>query len=167
MTCHTAGMGYVLNAVIAAEVLLRQAVRDLPEAVVVPLAHDFAMVPMTDELFDSVSAGPSRSADDVFWKLPSGFGRVLAAWSNDGPVAYVEADIFGGAGTQTAQVWDGGAVVLGPLHLPEQKPFPPMGSPISQALRRLGAVKSQHFDEFEAVGLGRHRRMEDWLDLAD
>jgi hypothetical protein len=25
-----------------------------------------------------------------------------------GPVAYVEADYFGGAGTQTAQVWDQG-----------------------------------------------------------
>jgi hypothetical protein len=37
-------------------------------------------------------------------------------------------------------------------------------APLSRrALRRLGAVKGEHFDEFEAVGLGRHRGTGDWL----
>ena len=38
-------------------------------------------------------------------------------------VAYIEADYFGGAGTQTAQVWTGGKA-LGPLHLAETETLP-------------------------------------------
>lgn len=75
----------------------------------------------------------------------------------------LEAEYFGGIGTQGAQVWDGGTVVLGPLHLAEGEPFPPGGSPISRALRRLGTVKHGHLDEFDAVGLGRHRVTDEWL----
>jgi hypothetical protein len=78
-------------------------------------------------------------------------------------VAYIEADYFGGVGTQTAQVWDGGKMALGPLHLAEGEPSPTTGTPISQALRRLGATKGNHVDEFAAVGLGRHRDTDDWL----
>jgi hypothetical protein len=100
---------------------------------------------------------------DGFWKIPAGFGSTLAACSANGPVAYVEAEFFGGTGTQSAQVWDAGNVVLGPLHLAEGEPSPADGSPISQALQRLGAAKGNHVDEFDAVGLGRHRETQDWL----
>ncbi|MGA5322152.1 hypothetical protein ACPCIU_17160 [Streptomyces seoulensis] len=37
-----------------------------------------------------------------------------------GPVARVEAEFFGGLGEQWATVWEGGGVVLGPLHLAEK-----------------------------------------------
>lgn len=80
-----------------------------------------------------------------------------------GPVAYVEAEYFGGVGEQAAAVWDGGALVLGPLHEPEGQPSPPAGSPISQALRRLGVEAGAGEDEFTAAGLGRHRDVEGWL----
>ncbi|MFJ8909918.1 hypothetical protein [Amycolatopsis sp. NPDC102389] len=33
----------------------------------------------------------------------------------------------------------------------------------AEALRRLGVLKGDHFDEFDAVGLGRHRNNDDWL----
>ncbi|WP_327307066.1 hypothetical protein OG730_29420 [Streptomyces sp. NBC_01298] len=36
-------------------------------------------------------------------------------------------------------------------------------SPISQALRRLGARRSLGEDEFDAVGLSRHRDTSDWM----
>ncbi|MGW4465936.1 hypothetical protein [Micromonospora sp. NPDC004704] len=34
------------------------------------------------------------------------------------------------------------------------------------ALHRLGVVRGEHDDEFAAVGLGRHRDLDDWLDSA-
>ena len=52
---------------------------------------------------------------------------------------------------------------IGPLHLAGGEPIPAEGSPISRALRRLGVVKGEHFDEFDAVGLGRHRETVSWL----
>ncbi|WP_457513581.1 hypothetical protein [Streptomyces sp. TE33382] len=121
---------------------------------------------MTDALFDAVTVG-GASEPDGFWKAPTGFDRLLSACSEAGPVAYIEADYFGGAGTQNAQVWDAGKIVLGPLRLAVGEPSPATGTPISQALQRLGAAKGNHVDEFSAVGLGRHRDTVDWLSPAN
>ncbi|RKS05326.1 hypothetical protein DFP74_0920 [Nocardiopsis sp. Huas11] len=153
---------YCLEAVVAARPVLDALVGANEHAHPVPLVSGLSLLPMTDGLFDSVTvAGVPR--DEVFWKLPSGFDRALAACSTHGPVAYLEAEYFGGAGEQNAQVWDGGRVVLGPLRLLDGRPVPVGGSPISQALRRLGVVGGEDVDEFDAVGLGLHRRTAGWL----
>jgi len=154
-------MGYCLQAVIADEPVLRELAGSIEEAHIVPLGKHLSLLPMTDALFDVVTIAGAPELDG-FWEAPAGFGSALAACSVNGPVAYVEAEFFGGAGTQCAQVWDGGKVVLGPLHLAEGEPSPAAGSPISQALRQLGTDRGNHFDEFDAVGLGRHRDTQDW-----
>ncbi|MGW5418676.1 hypothetical protein [Streptomyces sp. NPDC003943] len=154
-------MGYVLHAVIAGEEILRVASREVPGARVVPVRQGLSLMPMTDDVFDAVTSG-SDSEDLGFWRLPGGFENLLARWSSTGPIAYVEAEYFGGAGEQRAAVWEGGALVLGPLDAPVKKRFSRTISPISQALRRLGARRSLGEDEFDAVGLDRHRRNEDW-----
>ncbi|MET8129997.1 hypothetical protein ABZV67_42745 [Streptomyces sp. NPDC005065] len=155
-------MGYDLQAVIAGGAVLRDASRELHAARLAPLGQGLSLMPMTDALFDSVADGSAAGALG-FWRLPGGFDRTLADWSTTGPVAYVEAEYFGGVGEQQAAVWDGGTIVLGPLHVQEGQPFPPAGSAISQALRRLGVVASAGEDEFSAVGLDRHRHGEGWL----
>jgi hypothetical protein len=154
-------VGYELQAVIAAERLLRSVSQAVPHARVVGLGQGLALLPMLDDLFDTTG---DRDADTsgCFWKLPHGFADVLARWSAAGPIAYVEADYFGGIGSQCAAVWDGGVLVFGPLHLPVGRPVNASGTPISQALRRLGVTCHGRDDEFDAVGLGRHRHTEDW-----
>ncbi|KOU39606.1 hypothetical protein [Streptomyces sp. WM6378] len=153
---------YCLQAVIATESVLRKLADSATEACIVPLGQHLCLLPMTDALFDAATAAGAPELDG-FWKAPAGFDRLLTACSEAGPVAYVEADYFGGAGTQNAQVWDAGETVLGPLRLADGEPSPTTGTPISQALRRLGAAKGNHVDEFSAVGLGRHRDTDDWL----
>ncbi|MEU0009562.1 hypothetical protein ABZ079_36495 [Streptomyces sp. NPDC006314] len=155
-------MGYDLRAVIADEEALLGATRDLPAARLASIRQGFSLMPMTDALFDSVAEG-SGVGTLGFWGLPGGFEKTLAAWSAGGPVAYVEAECFGGVGEQRAAVWNGGSIVLGPLHVEEGQPFPPAGSPISQALRWLGAAASTGEDEFSAVGSDRHRHGEAWI----
>lgn len=122
-------------------------------------------MPMTPGLFDEVRQG--GEADPRFAPaqlFPPGFEAVLAAWSAVDPVAYVEAEYFGGVGSQFAAVWRGGTLVLGPLILGEDEPRPAAGwSPISQALRHLGVTADGHYDEFDAIRLGRHRHVEDWI----
>ncbi|MFK0194549.1 hypothetical protein [Kitasatospora sp. NPDC090308] len=151
-------MGYYLEAVVAAEPLLRAAAADLPDAHVVPLRQGLALIPMTDALHDALT-DPVAERLRPFQRLPRGFQHTLAAWSADGPVAYVEADIWGGTGDQYALAWTGGALTLGPLT--DRTPVGP--SAISRALRHLGVSGEGHRDEFDAVGLGRHRRTESWL----
>ncbi|GGV28976.1 hypothetical protein GCM10010277_11490 [Streptomyces longisporoflavus] len=155
-------MAYDLQAVIADEALLRAASRELPEARPASIGQGLSLLPMTDTVFDSVTDGDA-SETPGFWRLPTGFARTLADWSTAGPVAYVEAEYFGGVGEQQAAVWDRGALVLGPLHEPEDQPFPPEGSAISQALRWLGVVAGDGEDEFTAAGLGRHRSVDHWI----
>jgi hypothetical protein len=152
---------YSLQAVIATRKLLSELAATTESAHVMALGHHLSLLPMTDALFDAVTiAGALQPVG--FWKMPAGFDHALAGCSMNGPVGYVEADYFGGVGSQSAQVWDGGKVVLGPLLLAEEQPFPAGGTPISQALRRLGVGKGKHYDEFDAVGLGRHRDTDDW-----
>jgi hypothetical protein len=117
---------------------------------------------MTDEFFDAVT---DRAAGrlDGFWRMPAGFDRELASWSTVGPVGYVEAEFFGGVGGQGAALWDAGELVLGPLFVGEDEHFAPQGSPISQLLARLGVERDGYRDEFDVVGLGRHRETADWL----
>lgn len=155
-------MGYYLQAVVATHPVLSNLVGATEQAHIVPLGQQLSLLPMTDALFDAVTVA-NAARPNGFWKMPAGFDRALAACSTNGPLAYLEADYFGGTGSQNAQTWDGGHVVLGPLHLVENQPFPADGSPVSQALRRLGVDKGRHHDEFDAIGLGRHRDTNDWL----
>ncbi|MCX4920280.1 hypothetical protein [Streptomyces sp. NBC_00687] len=155
-------MSYDLRAVIADGEALHSAAGDLSAARLAPIGQGLSLMPMTNALFDSVAEG-SDVGTLGFWRLPGGFDKTLAAWSAGGPVAYVEAEYFGGVGEQRAAVWNGGSLVLGPLHLEEGEPFPPAGSPISQALRRLGVVAGAGEDEFSAVGLDLHRDGEAWI----
>jgi hypothetical protein len=148
-------VGYTLEAVIGAPDVLQPIVDRWPDAMIVPLASGLALVPMTDELFDAATDGTTQDAPG-FFKLPTGFDRELAGWSAAGPVAYVEAEFFGGVGSQCAALWEGGRLTLGPMAADED-------GPISQVLARLGVSRDGQRDEFDTVGLDRHRHTEDWL----
>lgn len=117
---------------------------------------------MTDEVFHAVTDGGSEGGALGFWRLSGGFEGLLAQWSATGPVAYVQAEYFGGTGEQRAAVWADGALALGPLDEPA-KGTSRQVSPISRALRRLGARSSPDKDEFDAVGLYRHRHSDEWV----
>ncbi|QEV57270.1 hypothetical protein CP981_35250 [Streptomyces platensis] len=151
-----------MQAVIAGDELLRAVSRDVPGSRVAPLRQGLSLMPMTDEVLDAVVDGSAVGALG-FWRLPGGFERLLAQWSAAGPVAYVEAEYFGGVGEQRAVVWADGKLALGPVDEPTRRRFSRVVSPISQALRRLGARRSLGEDEFEAVGLDRHRSNGDWV----
>ncbi|MEU3508607.1 hypothetical protein ABZ733_11890 [Streptomyces longwoodensis] len=155
-------MAYELSAVIAGEDVLRAAARELPAARTAALGRGLWLLPMTEALFHAVADGRDRGALG-FREVPEGFDRLLAGWSAGGPVAYVEAEYFGGAGEQRAAVREGGTLVLGPLHVGEGEPFPPAGSPLSRALRRVGVTARPGEDEFPTAGLHRHRTTGDWV----
>jgi hypothetical protein len=128
----------------------------------VPLRQGLTLVPMSEELHDTVTDWTTDKPAG-FWSLPGGFDRVLCDWSKFGPVAYVETDYFGGVGSQRAALWQDGTLAFGPVFIDVGQPVPGAGTPISQVLARLGVARDGYVDEFEAVGLQRHRATEDWL----
>ncbi|WP_433222174.1 hypothetical protein [Microtetraspora malaysiensis] len=155
-------MGYDLHAVIANTEPLRRMCAELPNAKIALLRQGLSLLPITDELFDAVADREAEGHPD-FWRLPNGFDLVLARWSHVAPVAYVEAEYFGGVGEQCAAVWRDGHLILGPLKVGEMEPSPPEGTPISQALRTFGAHAHGAHDEFDAVGLDAHRDTNKWI----
>jgi len=74
--------------------------------------------------------------------------------SKRGLVGYIVAEYFGGCGDQFSIIWSDGEIVFGPLRQPDA---------INQALRRFGVNADQGKDEFDSVGLGRHRHTDQWV----
>lgn len=150
-------MGHTVQAFIARTEILQGAARGLGAARVVPLGHGLALLPNTRELSDEVGAGAANGGPtfEEFYNLSPRLAELAAAWSRGGSVAYFETDYWGGEGKQAAVLWEGGEVVCGPAR-------GTLG-PINDVLRRLGVERRDGLDQFDAVGLGRHRRNDDWI----
>jgi hypothetical protein len=85
--------------------------------------------------------------------VPEAVAAACSVASRRARVAYVEAELFGGSGCQASIVWDKGEITTGPS----------VGQhAINQALLLLGVRTAPGQDEFDALGLGRHRDIEHW-----
>jgi len=168
-------MAYVLNALIAEPKVLES----WPDAGVVALPQGRVLLPLPNEIWKAnrhssqpiLRESDARAASESDFEPPDSREASLAAagaafeWiaarcaelSLAGPVAYVEAEYFGGAGQQAAALWDRGLLVLGP-RLGEH--------PIDQVLARLGISRGAAHDEFDALDLGRFRMTDYWLKAA-
>jgi hypothetical protein len=160
-------MGYHLRAVIAPEPLARQVAAAFGAGSrAVPLTQDFALVPYTDQAHEQLLTTTASGAGTFvpFWWLCTSAAHLLIDLSRFGALAYVEAEYFGGIGTQHAIVWHHRSTAHGPFSTPDNTPTAPTHTPISQALSHLGITgATAHRDEFDILGLGRHRHLEDWL----
>ena len=159
-------MSYELRALAARDDVAAQAA-DAIGSVLVPLAPGFGLVPVTGELLDDLSDDAGRAYPDAFWFLTAGLAERAAAVSAAGAVAYLEADIFGGTGTQAVVVWRGGQVVLGPARTTFRAGADHRDDAFNRALRELGVAASTTGDEFTALGLGGRRHTDDWLTADD
>jgi hypothetical protein len=144
-------MAYVLQAIISTQSVLEAHAADFGAAVVAPLSSGLALIPITSKLLEEIGASGSCGQ---FYQLTPAVSDWLRVISSSAPVAYVEAEYFGGVGEQSSVVWAHSEQVLTPTH--EAKA-------INIALRLLGVSRGTAHDEFEAVGLPRHRRTNDWL----
>jgi hypothetical protein len=169
-------MSYELNAFIGRQE--RFSIVEGAPMKTVPLAQGMAILPLTLALCGWLHAqheGAERTHPG-FELLSEPAYQLGVRLSERGAVAYVEAFDFGNAGGQDAIVWQHGRVVMEPLHsfdglaaLPESRPrrASPGAAPchpINEALRRLDVEKSGQYDEFDALGLGRHRKTERWIE---
>jgi hypothetical protein len=143
-------MGYYLQALIGKSETLKTNVSSLQHARIVLLEQNRGMVPLTNELCEEI--GLSQETDE-FNKLCPEIEEWAQRISAAGLVAYIEAEYFGGDGSQSAVVWDGGARVFETIH--DQ-------NAINRVLKLLNVDRKKAHDEFEAGGLGKHRDTHDW-----
>jgi hypothetical protein len=150
-------MPYSLKAVMAPAELLTPPPSWAEGSRVVALAQEFAMVPLADALI--YRYGPDDrpwlyERHSIFYGLPEALVPKLVELSTRGPVAYVEADYHGGDGEQRSIVWVNGEV---------RQRAEESSRAINDALLSLGVEPEEGRDRFDTLGLGRQRRVEDWL----
>jgi len=87
-------------------------------------------------------------------ELPSVLKNLCSTLSAQGPVAYIEAEFFDGSGTQAHALISGaGADAL----------VAASDDAINQALRWLGVQPLDNKDQFDTVGLSKHRETDLWI----
>src|SRR5262249_47488117 len=121
---------------------------------IINLEQGIEMVPLTTRAQRHYGFPFCPLTDDGAADLPQALAELCCQLSCHGTVAYIEAEIFGGMGTQAHAIFNGGAA-LGPAVVSEFA--------INEALHALGVRTSGAFDEFGAVGLGKHRHTDEWL----
>ncbi len=137
------------------------------------LAEDVCLIPL-DEINRSLLVSRFGEGQPSSWsgllELTTTSERLAEVLSEQRRCIYVHAEYFGGLGFQGSVGWQDGRVVFGPCltanhpaerQTDEYKVVPASDMAINQALRFLGVVASSS-DEFDRVGLGRHRRTSDW-----
>lgn len=130
---------------------------EYPGASVVYLEQGIGMIPISEELLSALEQDEAPvvlSGDRGFEFLSESVSAWACRLSRGTTLAYLEAEFISGEGTESAIVWRDGTVVLGPLR---------GTGAVNRALRCLGVSVSPRSEEFEAVGLGKHRSPEEWL----
>jgi hypothetical protein len=123
----------------------------------VQIHSSLLLVPLTDELYDYLvdGDGAGNLYGDIFSKWHPAIEAFASEVSGVQPYAYIETEYFGGHGVQAAGAWRQSGTLIEPAN-------GPIG-PINEVLRALGVDSPKPRDEFDAVGLSRHRHTEDWL----
>jgi hypothetical protein len=148
-------VAHELNAILGRVETLEPLARE-HEVPVIALKQGFGLIPLTSEIVQVLigKRGLDVPKSNV---CQDELDEVLRRWSARGPVIHATNDIYAGVGPQTARIWQNGARVFA------QEGSPGSG-PISMALQRLGVTGGRlGWDEFDVVGLGRHRATSRWL----
>lgn len=130
---------------------------EYPSAGVVHLGEGIGMIPLSEELLDAIEQDESLASvksKSGFEFLSAGVVELARRLSRGTMIAYVEAEFISGEGTESSVVWRDGTVVLGPLR---------GTGAVNRALRAMGVSAPAGREEFEVVGLGKHRSPRDWL----
>ena len=120
---------------------------------------EIAALALTDAVHDALHRANGTGAwADQGPRLSSSDMAFAQRLSERGPLAYLETDYAGGAGYQSAMLWIGGGVALGPMTMTVEQGRSRAARlwPINAALRGLGVRADEGGDEFSRFGLVRY-----------
>ena len=149
-------MGHSVQLIIGKGLGVEALLRAWPTARAVELRGRWLAIPVADDLLGEMEGRAADVGSREAGKAVGGLERALAdATASGGDLAYVETEYFGGTGGQSAMAFANGREVM-PL---EQSRG--VGA-INAALRRIGVLREAGKDEFDTIGLGDRRSMEDY-----
>ncbi|QDQ86398.1 hypothetical protein FMZ60_01455 [Alcaligenaceae bacterium SJ-26] len=146
-------MAYTIQAVIT---LAGDSIGSLPEPLRwLPLPASLLMLPLGTDALEVLGLPRRPFTFEEETETPPSLGKFCERLSQGRSIVYIEAEIFGGWGTQASILFKDGVQVGDPVIAEDA---------INQALRSLGVASGNAVDEFEAAGLGRHRNTDGWLE---
>jgi len=148
-------MGYSIQAIIAARRTFPVALPS--DRVVLDLDGGMQMVPLGGLAREIHGIPFLPLTDDGEVELPSALQTLCARLGAHGPVAYIEAELFGGGGTQAHALFPAPGIDA-VIRIADDA--------INQALGWLGVTAGDGKDEFTTAGLGKYRDTDAWLSEA-
>ncbi|MCG7379133.1 hypothetical protein MH215_19135 [Paenibacillus sp. ACRSA] len=145
-------MGYDFRGIVTSFDAMKRLKEKYTSTKIIPFYNELIVIPLTDELYDEINMNQGTTMPNYEY-LTDTISYYCIEISKFGLVAYIEAEYFGGTGSQNAMVWDSSQVIFEETL---------SQSAINRSLEILGVCKLQGKDEFDTVGLGRHRDIEDW-----
>lgn len=151
-------MGYYLQAFICKQTETNIFTENFDKAKKVIIDQGLSLIPMTEELFDQINNFVVSNSVDKFEYLTDSIETKVLQLMGDKKLAYVEAEYFGGQGGQISIIWGN--------HKREHL-FSYGQDCINKVLKDFGVQAKSGNDEFDTVGLGRHRNTIDWVEDTD
>ena len=150
---------YSLCALLSDRSHLKSRLSGLEGARVIDLPETLGMVPLSESLLRVVqdrwpAAEGSERVSGVFEFMTPSLETWVQELSRGAAVGYIETEYFGGEGFERSAVFRDASLILGPLD---------GAGAVNRALRTLGVAPRPGQEEFDVVGLGRHRSLEEWL----
>jgi hypothetical protein len=139
----------------------------------VPLTAGLTMLPLTEKALEHLGAeDPNADRIQPDWILRQAVATLAERMSADRQVLYVFGETWAGPGAQEAVGWYQGRLFYGPTGTceleadrePGYRVVPLADMAINGGLRAMGVQAVPGVDEFETIGLTRHRRTDDWID---
>jgi hypothetical protein len=148
-------MGHFVTGLIAEHSTLDTFAKEHFSHAPIALEQGLAILPLREQ--DIIALAPDATeVPKGFTYLSEQLSSTLAKAAESTTIVYFETEYFGDLGGQGAAAYINGALAFGPKA--------DRIGPINEALRLLGVtVKAGCRDEFETIGLERHRSTRDWL----
>lgn len=121
----------------------------------VRLPQDMVLIPLDTDQRLKLDIEFCPLTDGGATELPAPLITLASKLSQNGHIAYIEAEIFGGTGIQASQQFSHGkAITTIAIEI----------NAINVALKSLGVSQTNTSDEFDAIGLGNHRDTDRWIE---
>ncbi|MDW3645883.1 MAG: hypothetical protein R8P61_02345 [Bacteroidia bacterium] len=148
-------MSYVLHAIVAKEAVLDRMLSEIKAAKKINLEQGFAMIPVNGKLADIIDPASDSECIADFIMLTDAFEERVLEILKEEKWAYLESEFFGGRGGHMGIVWEEGK---------RKMEISESYTGANELLREIGVRRTSHLDEFDCMGLGRHRSVDDWLE---
>lgn len=146
-------MGHMMRGIIGKQAVIETIAGDWCAAQLTELPQGYAMVLLTDALFDGITElydAPNQLDCTVLTFYTTAIAYFLQYYSFHTKLIYIETDYFGGHGSQAGVLVADGKVCIGPVS----------GSgAINRLLRAIGVWTVPGKTPFEMLELEKYRRM--------